>query len=103
MSPTAWPPRKQPLVPTEQEAGLALDPVWTIWKREYLFPLPEIEPQFFDHPARRLIIKIAEPLRLQVVMGKGNEKEKKRRVKRKNEAQNFNFFLLILYHTSCAT
>jgi hypothetical protein len=35
-----YPPRKQPSIPIEQEAGWALDPVWTLWSREeYLSPV----------------------------------------------------------------
>jgi hypothetical protein len=62
-------------------------------KKRISIASPGIEPQFFCHPARRLISKTAESLLLQVVMVKGNGKEKERREKQKNEAENFHFFV----------
>jgi hypothetical protein len=34
-APAALPPWKEPLVRVEQEAGWAVQPVWTTWKREH--------------------------------------------------------------------
>jgi hypothetical protein len=36
----ALPPRKELTVPTEQEAGWAVELVWVFWIRENVFALP---------------------------------------------------------------
>ena len=38
-------------------AGWTSKPVWTLWRREILFPLPEIEPRFPCFPVRSCAIK----------------------------------------------
>jgi hypothetical protein len=37
-----------------KKVGRAPEPVWTLWKRKNIFPLPGIEPIFLGSPARHL-------------------------------------------------
>jgi hypothetical protein len=48
----ALPPGKGPPVPSVQEAGWALEPVWTQRLEEKSLPLPGIEPRSPGRPVR---------------------------------------------------
>jgi hypothetical protein len=49
------PPRKEPPVPTGQEAVWAPEPVWTLWREEKSLALSGIEPCFFGRPIHYLV------------------------------------------------
>jgi hypothetical protein len=44
MSRPLYPLWEKPRVPIGQEAGLDPAPVWTLWSRKIVYPLPGIEP-----------------------------------------------------------
>jgi hypothetical protein len=53
--PGRFTPRKMTPIPSGQEPGWAPEPVLSVWRRENLVPLAEIEPQFLGCPARSFV------------------------------------------------
>jgi hypothetical protein len=47
-TPTAFPPGKEPSVTIGEEAGCAPESVWTLWKRETLVPVGNLENVIFQ-------------------------------------------------------
>jgi hypothetical protein len=61
-------PRIEPPVPIGYEAGWNPKLVWTMWRRNNLFPLPEIEPRFLGFLPCSLIAIPIQLSRLQNVI-----------------------------------